>query len=188
MKENKIKVELELSRCENELKAKTEEVEKLKIEIKDINQIVDLEERLKESTDDKDFETVNERPRNKPTGKSKVKKGIQEEVEYNCSDCFFQGTSNGELLKHIDIKHNAHKVPVPNLNGSVKCRNCGEIFETKSNLMVHRKNEHLSTVAYCRNYANKTCPFSNKMCWWSHAENTDNGEENIKCFICEKYI
>ena len=44
----------------------------------------------------------------------------------------------------------------------------------------------MNTVAFCRNYANKTCPFSNKMCWWSHVENNDNAEENIKCFICEK--
>ena len=89
LKENKKKVEQDLSKCEVELKANTEEVEKLKIEIKEINQIVDLEEKLKVSIEDNVFKPVNERPNNKPTGKSKVKKCKQEDVEYNCNECFF---------------------------------------------------------------------------------------------------
>ena len=77
-------------------------------------------------------------------------------------------------------------MPGPNFDGSVKCRNCGEIFESKSNLMVHRKIKHSNTVAFCRNYANKTCLYSSKMCWWNHSKNNDNGEEKIKCYVCSK--
>ena len=138
---------------------------------------------LKDSIDDVGSEPVKEKSY-KPSGKSKIKKGKQVEVEYNCDECFYQGTTSGELLKHIEIKHKSPKVPVHNLEGSVKCRNCGEIFESKSSLMVHRKIKHSSTVAYCRNYANKTCSYSSKMCWWNHTEINDNGEEKVKCFIC----
>ena len=184
LKDSKIKVELELSKCEGELKAKTEEVEKLKSEIKDINQIDDLEKILKDSNEDVGSEAEKVfKPSYKPSGKSKVKKGKVVELEYNCDECFYQGTTSGELLKHNEIKHKASETPRNNLGSSVKCRNCGEVFESKYNFMVHRKIKHLSTVAYCRNYANKTCSYSSEMCWWNHTESNE-GEEKVKCFIC----
>ena len=71
----------------------------------------------------------------------------------------------------------------------LKCRNCGEIFSSRSDLMDHRKHMHLSTIAYCQNYTQGTCPFSSKMCWWNHAaqdEIKENHEEIFKCYICSE--
>ena len=51
--------------------------------------------------------------------------------------------------------------------------------------MVHRKNNHLATVAYCRNLAEGNCSFTADSCWWNHAER-ENIKENVQCFICGK--
>ena len=55
--------------------------------------------------------------------------------EFNCKECFFQGTKQIELNKHISLKHNN----VGNDENVIKCRTCGEIFSAKWNLMNHRK-------------------------------------------------
>ena len=95
----------------------------------------------------------------------------QPEPEFNCTECYFQGTSEGELAKHKNEKHGAKRFTH---DGSLKCRNCGEAFSLKGNLMDHRKSEHSSTVALCRNYSNGNCPYSNQMCWWTHAEHKES--------------
>jgi transcription elongation factor Elf1 len=108
------------------------------------------------------------------------------EVEYNCTECFFQGSSKNELSKHINIKH---RIEDTSMDGSIKCRNCGESFSTKSDLMKHRKDKHLITVAYCKNNLKGTCYYSTKMCWWNHSDpdkDADRGENGIKCFICDQ--
>ena len=82
--------------------------------------------------------------------------------EYNCMDCPFQGTSSGELRNHINLKHvaNVNK----KMDGNIECRNCGERFNDKRNLMNHRKEKHSETVAVCRNNIENKCNFSAEMC------------------------
>ena len=113
----------------------------------------------------------------RPTGVEKN----QRDVQYNCTKCFFQGTNKEELSKHIEIKHM--------VEGSIKCRTCGEHFNTKSNLMNHRKDKHLNTVAHCRNNLKGTCSYPSRMCWWNHADpniGMDVDGDAIECFICSK--
>ena len=107
----------------------------------------------------------------KPSGKSK-------EIEYNCSECYYQGTSKAELSKHINLKHARQD---SKKESSIRCKNCGEQFNTKWNLMYHRKAKHLSTVAYCRNKSEGKCQYADDMCWWNHAEKQ---EGTIECHIC----
>ena len=47
--------------------------------------------------------------------------------------------------------------------------------------MNHRKNKHSDTVAFCRNFCEGNCTYSDEMCWWNHNKKQD---ETIKCFIC----
>ena len=55
-------------------------------------------------------------------------------------DCPFQGTSSGELRNHINLKHRANVNK--KMDGNIECRNCGERFNDKRNLMkkIEKKN------------------------------------------------
>ena len=105
------------------------------------------------------------------------------ENEYNCNSCDYQGTREIELNKHVNLKHTAKGTLMGN---TIKCRNCGDQFSTKWNLMNHRKSEHLSSVAYCRNNIEGKCEYSEDMCWWNHAERLADENENIRCYLCDK--
>ena len=67
------------------------------------------------------------------------------------------------------------------MQSTIKCKNCGEQFSSKWNLMYHRKSKHLNTVAFCRNNLGGNCPYSDDMCWWNHGERQ---EEKVSCYIC----
>ena len=118
----------------------------------------------------------------KPKPKVTVNEKRQKEDEFNCNECDFQGTSNIQLKKHFDLKHNQKEI----LKGSIACRNCGEMFNEKWNLMNHRKNMHSSNVATCRNFSVGKCNFSAELCWWKHEHDTIITEDSIKCFICNE--
>ena len=105
----------------------------------------------------------------------------QKEEEFNCNDCDYQGTSILQLNKHFNIKH----VGKNQLEKEViKCKHCDEQFSEKWNLMNHRKEKHIQTVAYCRKKLEGACPFTDEKCWWSHQAKQMLNPERIECFIC----
>ena len=174
---SKMNLHKEYLKCQTELKKKTEETEILKTELKDLKEIIKLEEDLKNKNIDtnskeKEDETneflpqmvKNIRAKTKPTGKSTPSTKFQkQEEEFNCIECDFQGTRKYELIKHISLKHSGKQ----EMNDSIKCRICGEQFNTKWNLMHHRKEKHMNAVAFCRNKSQGSCSFTDDMCWWS---------------------
>ena len=183
-------VENEYSKCAKELNLKTEECEKLKIVIKDLKQILDLKEKTEDVIDEDEpvIETDNsggnEVPwitRNK-SNQFRYRKSVlangKVEKEYNCNECDYQGTTDTELTKHVELKHT---------NGNqVKCRICGESFDTKWEFMNHRKAKHITRVAQCKNYIAEKCNFSALKCWWKHEERQENCEERFDCFLCNE--
>ena len=112
-RKEKQNIEIEYYKCEKELNLKTEECEKLKIVIKDLKEIEQLKNNLEE-TDEVEAETENEpkddnpnpwitkKPVKRPKG-ANVKGKVVE--EYNCTECDFQGTTDIQLRKHINLKH-----------------------------------------------------------------------------------
>ena len=192
--------------CEKELRNKTEEVETLKSELKDLKEIVHLEKLLKEENED--ITESKEKTNNKSSDEEllvQMKRGGLKrkspqveackssqanvkniskvrERQYNCNDCDFQGTKEIELNKHINLKH---RVPGQFIDQKIKCRNCGDIFTTKWNLMTHRKKMHMNTVAFCRNKTEGNCDYSDDMCWWNHNVEMQNGDQ-VKCYVCNK--
>ena len=78
--------------------------------------------------------------------------------EFNCIDCPFQGTREDELKNHISIKH------------TIKCRICDVTFNDKRNLMRHRKKEHSSRVAPCKNFLEGNCSYTAESCYWIHGK------------------
>ena len=53
--------------------------------------------------------------------------------------------------------------------GQLRCFDCGDEFQEKHNLMLHRKNAHRSG-SVCKNYLSDSCRFSNESCWWIHQD------------------
>ena len=49
--------------------------------------------------------------------------------------------------------------------------------------MYHRKSKHLNTVAYCKNYLEGKCQYSDDMCWWNHSEKRNYENE---CYLCNQ--
>ena len=90
----------------------------------------------------------------------------QDDDEYNCTECDFQGTSDSQLKKHVYHKH----TPKSQHPGNIECRICGEFFETKWTLMNHRKDKHISFVRTCNKYLENRCIFTSSKCWWIHEE------------------
>ena len=67
----------------------------------------------------------------------------------------------------------------------IKCNYCEEIFSNQSQVLTHRKQNHRQFVAYCRNFKNGTCNYTNKNCWFKHNENeilneNENNEKEIE--------
>ena len=96
--------------------------------------------------------------------------------EFNCYDCHFQGTTVTELRKHRDLKHAINKEMKGN---DIQCKVCGETFSKKWDLMRHRKDKHIHSVAPCGNEMCGSCSYSAKMCY-------DDSQEEKPCKLCEK--
>ena len=107
-----------------------------------------------------------------------------EEEEFNCMKCDYQGNSKFQLQKHTNIKHTNDDKTTLTI-GQIKCRLCGEDFEERVNLMIHRKVKHKTFVAQCKNYLEKNCTFTSESCWWIH-ETKDTRSEGIPCYVCNR--
>ena len=69
---------------------------------------------------------------------------------------------------------------------SIKCFICNKIFETKADMMIHRKRIHKSMVRKCTDYIKYQCRFQEKFCWFVHEneemeiENSIENDQNSK--------
>ena len=100
-----------------------------------------------------------------------------EDGDFNCKYCPFQGNNNKVLSNHLD---NAHQM---------RCHNCGKIFKTKNELMIHRKSHHPDKIRICRYIENGYCTFGRE-CWYNHSQENTGGSnqssvENYRCTNCE---
>ena len=185
--ESHVAIQQKYQECVSELKKKTEEAERLKTELKDLKEIMELERVFKEknlpipSENEDEAIAPAECPKtdnifkHKSTSFRYRQKSQIEEKEFNCNDCDYQGSTQRDLEKHIYIKHT--------MTNKINCRICGEEFTEKRNLMHHRKKKHIETVAPCRKKIEGQCDYSDEMCWWSHVEKT--GQDHA-CYICGK--
>ena len=105
------------------------------------------------------------------------------EEQFNCYDCDYQGTSSAQLKKHISLRHSANG---ERQDSAIQCKICGDKFSEKWHLMSHRKAQHISNVAPCKNEKVGKCSYSAEKCWWNHDLSQDLSNENIKCFICNE--
>ena len=61
----------------------------------------------------------------------------------------------------------------------INCFNCSKAFQTKGEMMNHRKQEHASNVKKCENFLTNTCRFRANFCWFLHGEDLKEEEENL---------
>ena len=61
----------------------------------------------------------------------------------------------------------------------INCFNCSKAFQTKGEMMNHRKQEHASNVMKCENFLTYTCRFRANFCWFLHGEDLKEEEENL---------
>ena len=201
-------IENEYLKCEKELKSKTEEVARLKSEVKDLKQMMNLmkekagldqsEANMKNKEDvilkdtkinDDQYTETNpwHKVKNRSHGyksfsKRKIPKEIEEE-EFNCLECDFQTTSTYQLKKHTNLKHVRQEI---RKDDSIRCKYCGKHFVEFEEFMYHRKTQHPGVVAQCTKYATGNCVFSADACWWSHTKIKETNRNKINCFICSK--
>ena len=86
-----------------------------------------------------------------------------------------------QLRKHISLKHSLDGI---RQEGGIQCKVCG--VKEKWHLMRHRKSQHITNVAPCKNEKVGTCIYSAEKCWWNHDLGQDLQNESIKCFICNE--
>ena len=61
----------------------------------------------------------------------------------------------------------------------IECFFCDKKFNTKGQVMVHRKKEHPKTVKSCRLVQDKNCPYDNETCWFKHENQKENSSNSV---------
>ena len=67
----------------------------------------------------------------------------------------------------------------------IKCMFCELSFNSKQELMNHRKNEHPKRVKQCANEENGNCQHGPRLCWYNHTKIDDIDEH--KSFLVEQH-
>ena len=104
---------------------------------------------------------------------------VQTEI-IRCEECEFPAENIHDLVYHM---HEFHPLES---ESDIKCHYCGENFQTKRDLMSHRKTTHIEKVKLCSYFGEGKCNFGDE-CWYNHSisgSNNDNTE--LKCRICDK--
>ena len=128
--ESKDYIEKEYFKCEKELRMKTEEVEKVKIEVKDLRKIINLKNKLEENGLDEpknnennvnSFDEVSDlhkmksrgfkrnNPQSEPSKTNDKNKGEESEIKFDCNKCDFIGVNEEQLRIHFRFKHNVQE-------------------------------------------------------------------------------
>ena len=161
-KESRDAFEKEYFKCEKELRIKTEETEKLKLEIKDLRKIVKLRKEIKdkkldieteESVDELKIVSDNKKKgfgRESPSTES-VKRPDQnldqiKTKEFNCKKCVFSASNRFQLNKHINLKH--AEIGKTELNSGhneedFNCVECDFQCSSKMQLRKHKSLKHM---------------------------------------------
>ena len=161
-KESKDALEREYFKCEKERRNKTEETEKLKLEIKDLRKIVKLRDEMKDKNIDiekedsvDELKIINE---NKHKGFRRESSNIAsvkrqepnldkiKAKEFNCNECVFGASNKHQLNKHINLKH--AEVGKTDLNSGhteedFNCTECDFQCNSKMQLRKHRNLKHM---------------------------------------------
>ena len=135
------------------------------------------------------------------------------ETDYPCSVCDRWCRSQKDLNHHMKIYHGKRvkfcsieckpcdriigkdenererkdsmdmSIEVQESKHTYTCSICKENFKSKSELMKHRKKEHLEKVKICWNFESSKCQFAEDMCWFRHC-NSEMHQDQYNCKFC----
>ena len=109
---------------------------------------------------------------------------INFQVPRNCDACDYEAEDQHDLdAHHFEL----HMKSAEFVGNSIVCNFCDNGFETKRDLMNHKKIEHTEKVNVCWHFSAGTCPFGDTKCWFIHstAQISSNSSE-YNCSFCEK--
>ena len=74
-----------------------------------------------------------------------------------------------------------------NAKFNMKCKLCENVYKTKDELMMHRKEHHPETVSTCRDQQTGYCHRKENECYYSHKDIPDGGNRNrVKAQVFRK--
>ena len=97
-----------------------------------------------------------------------------------CNECEYPAEDIYDLGEHL---YEIHTMENESSKDTIACYYCDEQFETKSNLMNHRKKFHIEKVNLCSNFTEGNCHFAEE-CWYNHSEHIE--AKTYKCSFCEQ--
>ena len=183
-----VKTELRPEECKHSKKLNEEQVKEELVEKKEVT--VQTETELKKCND---CEFCTDELQKHIRGE-KCKENIKEEMvkvetkeatvqtepeQKKCNDREFCTDDLNELLKHTqeekckeDNKIAVSVKPVEReLKNGLQCYDCSETFQTRRDLMTHRKATHKEKVNLCKKFvARLYCIFGSEACWYVHKE------------------
>ena len=113
----------------------------------------------------------------------KISVGVQtilfEEDIIRCKECEYPAEDIYDLGEHM------HEFHGENTKEALDCHYCDEIFQTKKDLMVHRKRDHPEKVNTCYYFLQGICNFGED-CWYNHKK--EDLELKIQCNLCDSTL
>ena len=86
---------------------------------------------------------------------------------------------NDEQVEVQATRNTDHEIQSIN----IVCKFCEKVFQTKCDLMKHKKDDHREEVEVCWKLAAGKCPFGTQKCWFIHDEVTEFKE--YTCKLCD---
>ena len=172
-KVKKVDTEAEAENIHSQFKILQQQHEALKVEnIKNLEVIDMLEETIK----------LMEKRDSSPKAQQKSVT-VQTEPEdtdiMRCNECEYPAEDIYDLGEHMYEFHALEN------EGNIACHYCGERFETKGNLMMHRKSAHIDKVNNCTYFSEGNCDFGDR-CWYNHSRDRSDSDKTFKCSFCEQ--
>ena len=110
------------------------------------------------------------------------------EKEHNCNDCSFQASCREQLEKYLSLAHHNISPGCSNTKNAISCHTCGDKFESKQKLMIHRRGSHPERIRTSK----RTCAYKDSVCWYNHdlsqeedSKETYHAETEYRCKFCE---
>ena len=136
-------------------------------------------------------EDINILKKEKPVKKDQMTKESQttfkkekdSEIQFPCKECIFTGNCEDEVRWHMT---DSHDYPSPDCYGKDSCLVCGKLFDSKSQIMIHRKESHPDLVKPCNYFMEGKCTFDDSVCWYSHKNIKPAVQKKFDCRFCDK--
>ena len=72
----------------------------------------------------------------------------------------------------------SHSKEKSNDSKKITCYICAKAFNSRAEMMVHRKMNHLKVVRQCELFMKNNCTFNDSSCWFLHGTENNEKEEN----------